>query len=208
MTLLAPFDRSLALRLGPVPRRGASRPPCVPPPVPSAEPSPVRVGPGRTQREVARFLVYALLADVRAIRGVVSELEASVDERVVVWSPCLYTTSRTELVAALLDSDDAVSDIDVSIVGEASARSTVHVEWRIVGRFDHVGLLNDDVLVEPSGARVECGGVLVMDFDDRRATRIRCFHDELGLLEQVLSPPAGARPGAPSCDEGLAGRTP
>jgi hypothetical protein len=139
---------------------------------------------------VARFLAHTLLADGRAVRAVVGELEASVDERVVLWSPSLCATSRTELVNALLDSDDAVGDIEVAIVGEAVAGRTAFLEWRVAGRFVNPGVLNDEVVVPPSGAAVGCSGVLVIGFDDRRATRICCFHDGLAVLEQVLGPPA------------------
>jgi hypothetical protein len=139
---------------------------------------------------VAHFLVHTLLADAGAVRAVVAELEASVDEAVVLWSPSLCTSSRTELVNALLEMDDAVGDIEVDILGEAVAGRTVFLEWRVVGRFVNPGVLNDELVVPPSGAPVGCSGVLVIGFDDRRATRICCFHDGLALLEQALAPRA------------------
>jgi hypothetical protein len=189
MTLLAPFARRLALEVvGPVPAATPS-PPSPRPPPPGTERPLVRSGSAGARLRVARFLAHTLLTDARSVRAVVGELEASVDERVVVWSPCLHTTSRTELVNALLDSDDAVSGIEVAIVREAAAGASVFVEWHVSGRFLGPGILNDEVLVEPSGATVESSGALVVDFDDRRATRVCCFHDGLGLLEQVLAPP-------------------
>lgn len=189
MTLLAPFGRSLALELsGAAPGTTSLFPPAPPPAVCAGQP-PAAAGPGGVRLTVARFLVHTLLADARSVRAVVGELEASVDERVVMWSPCLYTTSRTELINALLESDDAVGEIEVVIVGEGVTGRTVFVEWHVVGRFVSPGVLNDELLVEPSGSAVESSGVLVFAFDDRRATRICCFHDGLCLLEQVLAPP-------------------
>ena len=191
MALLAPFDRPLALRLlgeG----TGARQAPTTPR-IPTLT-QPVEVGhdlpmPRGTRLEVAAFLVYALLTDVGAVREVVPELEASVDEGVVVWSPCVSTCSRTDLVAALLDGDDAITDVSVSILGASEEASTVYVEWLLQGRFNNVGFLNDDVLVEASGGLVEASGVIVVEFHGSRATHIRCYYDGLGLLEQVVRPP-------------------
>jgi len=145
--------------------------------------------PRGTRPEIAAFLVYALLTDVDAVRHVVPELEASVDEAVVVWSPCVSTRNRTDLVAALLEGDDAITDVSVSILGSSSSDSTVYVEWLLEGRFNNAGFLNDDVLVEASGGLVEAAGVIVVVFSGSRAVNIRCYYDGLGLLEQVVQPP-------------------
>ena len=193
MALLAPFDRPLALRmLGEVARATSAPSPRVAPVGESVEPSrgcPTARG---TLPERAQFLTYVLLTDTAGVEGVVAELEASVDENVEVWSPCVSTQSRTELVAALLEGDDALTDVGISILGtstsETAAGATVFVEWRLEGRFNNAGFLNDDVLVEPSGATVEATGVLVIVFHHDRATHIRCYYDGIGLLEQVVQP--------------------
>ena len=188
MALLAPFDRPLALRLlGAAARPRAGAPPVAPPAV-TVPPSEERPTARRTRAEVAQFLAYVLLSDTSRMRSLVPELEASVDENVVVWSPCVCTTSRTDLVAALLESDDAISDVGVSIIGTSTVDSTVYVEWHVEGRFNNAGFLNDDVLIEPSGAVIEESGVLVVVFHHNRATHIRCYYDGLGLLEQVVRP--------------------
>jgi hypothetical protein len=187
LALLAPFDRPLALRLLGAARPSSAVPPVAPPTAP-APPLEERPTARRTRTEVAQFLAYVLLSDTTRMRSLVPELEASVDENVTVWSPCVCTTSRTELVAALLDSDDAITDVEISIIGTSTIDSTVYVEWHLEGRFNNPGFLNDDVLVEPSGAVVEESGVLVVVFHHNRATHIRCYYDGLGLLEQVVHP--------------------
>ena len=187
MALLAPFARPFALRL----RGDDARPPaaCSPlvPPFDTA-PSPASSEAKGSRTEVACFLAHALLTDSAHVRAVVAELESSIDADVVVWSPCLSTASRAELLVALLDGDDAITDVEVSIVGTSTSASSVLVEWRLEGRFNNAGFLNDDLLVEPSGGMVEATGVLVVVFDGDRATRIRCYYDSLGLLEQVIRP--------------------
>ena len=100
----------------------------------------------------------------------------------------MCTRSRTELVAALLEGDDAITDVGVSILGTSVHDSTVYVEWLLQGQFNNAGFLNDDVLVEASGGLVEASGVIVVVFRDNRATHIRCYYDGLGLLEQVVRP--------------------
>jgi hypothetical protein len=189
VALLAPFDRPLALRLrGWAPRPGSA-------PSPPIAPLSGRVYPGNdtpTSRssvpEIARFLTRVLLTDTPRMAEVLPDLEASVEEDVEVWSPCVSTRSRTELVTALLEGDDSISDVRVSILGTSRSASTVYVEWGFEGHFDNAGFLNDDVLIEPSGATVEATGVCVIEFRHHRAIRIRCYYDGLSLLEQVVAP--------------------
>jgi hypothetical protein len=188
LSLLAPFDRPLLL-----PRLGVGCWRAFSPTTPPLPGTPALLRPPfdrRTDRQVAHFLTYALLADVRGVSDLVPELEASVEESVQVWSPSLCTHSRTELVAALLEGDDAITDATVSVVGDAAIGAHVLVEWHLQGTFDNVGILNDDLLIEPSGGLVESTGVLVMMFHGGRAAHIRCYYDGLGLLEQVVGPAA------------------
>jgi SnoaL-like protein len=189
VALLAPFDRPLALRL----LGGLKRDRAVPsPPIPPLSGRVYRDDDTPTSRStlpaIARFLARVLLTDTPHIAEVIADLEASVDEDVVVWSPCVSTRSRTELVTALLESDDSISDVAVSILGTSRSGSTVYVEWGLEGHFANVGFLNDDMLIEPSGATVEATGVCVIEFRHHRAIRIRCYYDGLGLLEQVVGP--------------------
>ncbi|MFL6204311.1 MAG: nuclear transport factor 2 family protein, partial [Acidimicrobiales bacterium] len=189
MALLAPFDRPLALRVrGEVGRpRAAAAPPIAPLTGRIYGPSETPTS-RSTLPEIARFLARALLTDMPGMAAVLPDLEASVDEDVVVWSPCVSTRSRTELVTALLEGDDSISDVRVSILGTSRSGSTVFVEWGLEGHFDNAGFVNDDVLIEPSGATVQATGVCVIEFRHHRAIRIRCYYDSLSLFEQVMGP--------------------
>lgn len=169
MALLAPFDRSSSPALPPVP-------------VPA-----IATAATRAQRlETGRFLVHALLGNAGSRRAWLAQLEASVDERVVAWSPTLHTTSRTQLVQALLEGDDAIADLDVAIVGELAGDVTSYIEWQMRGRFVNSGFIDDDVLVEASGGRVGSSGVLVLAFTGTRVAAIRCYYDRLALRRQMI----------------------
>jgi hypothetical protein len=187
MSILGPFDTPLALevrtRCGPTPDW------TIAPPAP-----PARVHDdderalSRPDLDTARFLTRTLLGTASDAAAVVAELEAAVDEHVVTWSPSMYTTSRRELVAELLERDDAVDDIVVSLTKECLTETGAFVMWRVSGRFDRPGFLRDDVLIEPSHRRIESAGVVVLSFAGPRIERIECYYDALTLLEQVLPP--------------------
>jgi len=189
VALLAPFDRPLALRLlGETARRHSAVSPPVPPLSGRIYPTSTSPTSRSSVPEIARFLTRALLTDTPRMAEVLPDLEASVEEDVEVWSPCVSTRSRTELVTALLEGDDSISDVRVSILGTSRSGSTVYVEWGFEGHFENVGFLNDDVLIEPSHATVEATGVCVIEFRHHRANRIRCYYDGLSLLEQLVGP--------------------
>ena len=193
MSLLGLFDRSVDLHLlgvGSLSSNGPSRGHQA---RPSLQPALIGLQPTAANLDVARFLTKTLLADAHTVRAAVAELEAALDENVITWSPAMHTTSRTALVSALLDGDDALSDIEISIDREGFGGASIFVLWSFTARFSRPGLLNDDVLIEPSYRSIKSAGVLVTSFraGASRAVRIDCFYDGVSLLEQVLS---GAAP--------------
>lgn len=98
----------------------------------------------------------------------------------------MYTTSRTELINALLERDDAVDNLEVSILSSCAAGRNVYVQWRVRGRFEHAAFLDDDVMIEPSHGVIESAGVVVHSFAGTVVERIECYYDALTLLEQIL----------------------
>jgi len=184
MSVLGPFDRPLGLTRT---ATGAWHPPRLHPPT-SGTPTRGGAFSGRPDLANAEFLTTSLLGEAADVTDQVADLEAAVDEMVIVWSPSFYTTSRTELISALLECDDALTGIQVDIVGTATGASRAYVEWRASGRFDRAAFLNDDVLVEPSFRTVVAAGVAAFDFVGDHASRIDFYYDGLSLLEQVLPP--------------------
>lgn len=142
---------------------------------------------GSARREaVVEFVVHALLSDAEVVASVVARLEAAVDEAIVVTGPSIHTTSRTELVTELLEGDDAITEIAAQITRTSIFGDTVLVEWTLRGRFTNAAFLDDDVLVEPTGAQVETSGVMVLDFTGDRVAQVRFVYDRDAVVAQVL----------------------
>lgn len=149
-----------------------------------------RRAPGRLVA-TAELLARVLLSDGSADDEAIAQLEAAVDEHVDVWTPALHTTSRFELVSVLTNPDDALGDLRVAFSEEVEGASTVFFAWRASARFVRPAFLDDDQLLEPTGAVVRLAGAMSMAFTPaRRAERIRCYYDRLALITQMMAPPA------------------
>lgn len=136
----------------------------------------------------AEALVRALLCDHGPGDVAPALLEAGVDEHVDVWTPSLHTTTRHELMSALADIDDSIGDVAVAFTEVATTRSTALLAWQATGRFSRPAFLDDDRLLEPTGAVIRVAGATSVSFTaGGRADRIRCYYDRLALVEQVAS---------------------
>lgn len=143
----------------------------------------------------ARRIARTLLATVGVDDDDLAMLEAEVDERVDVWTPSIRLRSRYELMSALVNADDTIGEISVAFSEAAATSSTVLLEWSAIGRFTGPALLNDDELVEPTGAAIRVDGTLGLSFSGgHRATQIRCYYDRLAVIEQLV-PSAASRRG-------------
>ena len=149
------------------------------------------------QRVVVEFIVPVLLGDSADVPPVADRLAAYLDENVRCVSPSLATTSRTELVSALVDGDDVITHTPVETSDVALAGSTCHVEWELRGRFTHPAFVRDDRMIEPSGRVVTTTGAMVLRFAGERVGDIRCYWDTGALGGQLLRhgepAPAGRR---------------
>jgi hypothetical protein len=137
--------------------------------------------------EKAGLLTKVMLSDAISAATLVVDIESLVTTDVRAWSPRLCTTSCAELVEALTEADDTLTDVSITICALDVVDSTVYVEWQLVGSFSNPCLLDDDLLVEQTGRPVESSGVLVIRFVDDRVADIHCYYDDLALLEQILT---------------------
>jgi hypothetical protein len=135
----------------------------------------------------AKMLTLGLLAD-RCDGSALARLEAGVDELVDLWTPALHTTSRYELVSALTNTDDSVSDVAVTFTDGMQAGSTALLVWLATGRFSRPAFFDDEHLVEPTGAVIRFAGATSVTFTvGCRAERIRCYYDRLSVVEQMVT---------------------
>lgn len=136
----------------------------------------------------AESLVRALLCGIGADKVTAAELEAAVDEDVDVWTPALRTVSRFELISVMLDLDDAIGQVAVIFTESAATQSIVMVSWQVTARFVRPMFLDDDHLLEPTGAAIRVAGATSVAFTTSGcAGRIRCYYDRLALVEQFVS---------------------
>ncbi len=103
------------------------------------------------------------------------------------WSPNLFTTSRSELLAALDARDDAFTGVTVEVRALDQIGDKAIVEWHVAA--DHTGplVVDDDLRIEPTGQRLHLCGTTVAEFDGDRVCAFRSYFDDLALVEQALA---------------------
>lgn len=117
------------------------------------------------------------------------ELERLLTPDVSLWSPHLCAHSRAELLDVLLDTDDALEQTTLTVDTLDVVPPRVYVQWSLTGIFANPCLLGDDVLIEPTGTTVSVAGILVTRIDGGRIRDLRCYVDDLTLLEQLTADP-------------------
>ena len=103
------------------------------------------------------------------------------------WSPNLFVTSRDELLAALDLRDDTFSGIEVQVQALDEVGDKAIAEWHVA--VDHTGplVVDDDLVIEPTGRRLHISGATVAEFDGDRICAFRSYFDDLALVEQALA---------------------
>jgi ketosteroid isomerase-like protein len=127
-------------------------------------------------------LVQAIEASVTGDSRVVRELYA---DDVQGWSPVMTVSSAAELAVELEDRQEAFSEIDLEVTPLDVGADQACVEW--VATATHSGplVVDEDVVIEPTGGRFSLRGVTVADFEGDRIRAFRQYWDEVSLLEQL-----------------------
>jgi ketosteroid isomerase-like protein len=130
----------------------------------------------------AAVLVQAIEASVTGDSRVVRELYA---DDVQGWSPVMTVSSAAELAVELEDRQEAFTDIDLEVTPLDVGADQACVEW--VATATHSGplVIDEDVVVEPTGGRFTLRGVTVADFEGDHIRAFRQYWDEVSLLEQL-----------------------
>ena len=134
-----------------------------------------------TRASAMRHLIRA------AVTGDGDSMVDLVTADVTSWSPNLFATSRSELLAALDPRDDAFTGITVEVRALDQIGDKVVAEWHVAA--DHTGPLfvDDDLCIEPTGRRLHLCGATVAEFDGDRVCAFRSYFDDLALVEQALA---------------------
>jgi ketosteroid isomerase-like protein len=130
----------------------------------------------------AAVLVQAIEATVTGDSRVVRDLYT---DDVQGWSPVMTVSSAAELAVELEDRQEAFTDIELDLTPLDVGADQACVEW--VATATHSGplVVDEDVMVGPTGGRFTLRGITVADFDGDRIRAFRQYWDEVSLLEQL-----------------------
>jgi predicted ester cyclase len=103
------------------------------------------------------------------------------------WSPVLNTSSLPELIEALQDRDDALSNVTIEVRGLNMGGTKAMAEWRLDA--DHTGplVLDDDLTVPATGRHIHLGGATFAEFRGDKIRALRSYFDEMALMEQIIA---------------------
>jgi ketosteroid isomerase-like protein len=128
-------------------------------------------------------MVKALEAEVGSASV---DLGALFTEDVVGWSPYATVSGLTALAELSALREIAFSNVVILLRGVDEVGNRAYAEWLIEA--DHTGplVLDDDVVVEPTGRHVQLAGVSVADFREGKIRSYRTYFDDLSMLEQIV----------------------
>ena len=130
----------------------------------------------------AAVLVQAIEATVAGDSRVVRDLYA---DDVQGWSPVMTVSSAAELAVELEDRQEAFSEIDLEVTPLDVGEDQACVEWIATATHSGPLIVDEEVVIEPTGGRFTLRGVTVADFEGDRIRAFRQYWDEVALLEQL-----------------------
>ena len=132
-----------------------------------------RTGMSESRKDV---MVKALEAEVGSTAV---DLGTLFTDDVVGWSPYAAIKGLTGLAEL-----SALREIAFSNVDEVGNR--VYAEWLIEA--DHTGplVLDNDVVLDPTGRHVQLAGCSVADFREGKISSFRTYFDDLSMIEQIV----------------------
>jgi ketosteroid isomerase-like protein len=130
----------------------------------------------------AAVLVQAIEATVTGDSRVVRDLYA---DDVQGWSPVMTVSSAAELAVELEDRQEAFTDIELDVTPLDVGDDQACVEWIATATHSGPLVIDEDVVIEPTGGRFTLQGVTVADFEGDRIRAFRQYWDEVSLLEQL-----------------------
>ena len=107
-------------------------------------------------------------------------------EDVVGWSPYANVSGLAGLAALSALRDIAFSNVVILLRDVDEVGNRVYAEWVIEA--DHTGplVLDDDVVLDPTGRHVQLAGCSVADFREGKISSFRTYFDDLSMIEQIV----------------------
>jgi SnoaL-like domain len=133
---------------------------------------------------VDRSLVFAAALEA-VMLGDGSRFADLFTKDVVFESPHLRLASLASLQRELGAPEDSLTDIEIVIVALDAVEGKLIAEWRLEARFTRPVLLDDCLLIEPTGAVARLMGAAVAEFRKRRIRAFRLYFDDSELLADV-----------------------
>ncbi len=103
-------------------------------------------------------------------------------------SPHLSLTSLGSLQRELGTPEDSLSDIEIVVVEIDAIADKLIAEWRLEAMFTRPVLLDDRLLIEPTGCLARLTGASVAEFRGLRIRAFRHYFDDSELLAGVPGP--------------------
>jgi hypothetical protein len=129
------------------------------------------------------------LAALEAVMlGDASRFAELFSDDVEITSPHLSVTSLGSLQRELGVPEDSLSDIGVVVVALDAVADKLIGEWRLEAMFTRPVLLDDRVLIEPTGAVAHLTGASIAEFRGRRIRAFRHYFDDSELLADAAGP--------------------
>ena len=128
-------------------------------------------------------MVQALEAEVGSAAV---DLGTLFTDDVVGWSPYASVSGLTALAELSLLREVAFSNVVILLRSVDEVGNRVYAEWLIEA--DHTGplVLDEDVVLEPTGRHVQLAGVSVADFREGKIRSFRTYFDDLSMIEQIV----------------------
>jgi ketosteroid isomerase-like protein len=101
------------------------------------------------------------------------------------WSPVMTVSSAAELAVELEDRQEAFTDIELDVTPLDVGADQACVEWIATATHSGPLVVDEDVVIGPTGGRFTLRGITVADFDGDRIRAFRQYWDEVSLLEQL-----------------------
>ena len=125
-----------------------------------------------------------------AVTGDQALIERAYTEDVTGWSPVTEVSSRDDLAADVAGPAAAFSDVEVTLDPVDAVGDKLIAEWRVGATHSGLLALDEEVVLEPSGRRVELRGVVIAEFEGDRIGRFRQYWNEVELLDGLGLLPA------------------